>query len=223
MLKRLAASCSFAFAAVLLAPVGAEADTLVWADFSGSDCAGLFSGGAGIENCDVGNDLDTPTGISPFIVKFGFEDENPENIEEVETSDNFPSVTGAEFDLGPGTWSYTPSGDDPGVRFWVAKQGPEFRLHWMVPDSAVGVECPGYNDNYTFDCLNLALIVTSGIWTNPNGGNTVVSHLSFYDTGDPDEELPPIPEPATLLLLGTGLAGVAANARRRSNRRRQGR
>ncbi|HYN84940.1 MAG TPA: PEP-CTERM sorting domain-containing protein, partial [Pyrinomonadaceae bacterium] len=42
------------------------------------------------------------------------------------------------------------------------------------------------------------------------------------DVGRPGAPNEPVPEPATLLLLGTGVAGVAARMRKRRNRSQQG-
>ena len=78
----------------------------------------------------------------------------------------------------------------------------------------------GYNANfYTVKGANGYAIyyvnpdASTGDWTtahlrNP-GGNPSISHLQVSTT--------PVPEPGTLLLFGTGLAGLAAVGRRRKN------
>jgi PEP-CTERM motif len=66
------------------------------------------------------------------------------------------------------------------------------------------------------------LPVTTGTWFTPlnNGGNqTGLSHIDFYDTtGTP---VPPsqVPAPGALVLLGTGLVGMAAAGRKVLGRR----
>lgn len=53
--------------------------------------------------------------------------------------------------------------------------------------------------------------VTSGSWAV--SGQQELSHGNLYGRGTPDI---PIPEPGTMMLVGAGLAGIAARRRRRS-------
>ncbi len=150
-----------------------------------------------------------------------------------------PPEPGEEQDLNiSGTWHNTPTpgeapGDgetfdpamhDPGVKYWAAKAGNGFKLFWEVEDAdLIGMMGPcDPSDPFNVACLDEALVVSSGDWTTPSGKN--LSHLTLYDSEpvtvvDIPDPIDPIPEPATMLLLGTGLVGAAGALRRRRKNR----
>lgn len=227
MVRRLSILSVLAGALLLAAPMQAAADKVVFADFVdvgvNNDCPNYFGAG-GVSTCDVGLPLGVE--ISPIIMKIG-PDGNPDHDADELDELHYPSVTGDEFTINDSTWSYSPDdAEDPTVRFWSIKQGTVWRLYWVVPDDAPCADPSSLQVNYNVGCLTAALPVTSGTLDNgpyAPGGQYAFSHITFFNGGDPtdppcmngDCEPPVVPEPASLLLLGSGLAGVAAVARRR--------
>ena len=166
-------------------PSIARADSILVTTLSGSDCSGAF--GQSFPNCAIPDAYDPDN--TPVIIKFDADG----SVSEI-NSDLFPTISGDEFSFsfgasGSGSWVYSPGSDDPSslVSFFVAKGGPAFNLFSVTGNT--------------------------GSWvtpTNPaNGQPFGLSHLTFYEGGQSVPETPPVPEPATLLLVGGGLAAAA--------------
>ncbi len=200
---------------MLLGSQSASAVVIMVSQFNDNDCSEFF--GTGIDDCQIVGD----TTVSPVIANFAGD------LTFGEANSLFPSVTGNEWSFSTnglgnstGDWIYTPTGADPGIKFWAANAGNDFKLFWEVSDAdADNVLVCGAQGNYDDTgligaCLDAALVVTTGSWTTPPGGildlPMDMSHLTFYGTA------PTVPEPSTLALLALGLLGFGYGHRRSS-------
>lgn len=91
-----------------------------------------------------------------------------------------------------GTWSVTTPGY--ALNFYTVKAANAYAMYFVSPADVTGSWS-------TFD-----------LWSGGYGGNSLeISHFTGYNA-EPSE----VPEPATLILFGTGLAGLASLRRKRN-------
>ena len=106
------------------------------------------------------------------------------------TLESYPAETGHPYRTFGG-WA-----TEDAINFWLVKAGNEFTL-------------------WTYGAPGALNPVDEGYWTtaglvNDQGIPHEISHFSAFTT-----DCNPIPEPATMLLFGTGLAGLAGRLLRR--------
>lgn len=109
-----------------------------------------------------------------------------DDVDEGNYTEGSLSIT-ASPDLKSGTWSFS---DSTALGFYAVKGGTEYALYFVDPAQS------------------------SGDWTSRhtlNDGENIpeISHFSAVPVASP------VPEPASMLLLGAGLAGISAFGRRR--------
>ena len=110
--------------------------------------------------------------------------------------------------LDYGAWD---NGIDPGFTgdfwgdsgTWIAPAGFAEILYYSIKTGS-STNDGGFELYYVKDGFH------SGTWNTVGLGSRNLSHISFWSAGST-----PVPEPATLLLFGTGLLGMAGFARKR--------
>lgn len=127
--------------------------------------------------------------MTPVIIKFNADG----TVSEINSA-LFPTISGSEFsftfgDSDTGSWTYTPGAGDPATL-----------VSFFVAKGG--------------DSFNLFSVNSNGpnAWFTPDGAG--LSHLTFYE-GAADNV---VPEPGTLLLVGSGLLAAQRWRRTRSAR-----
>lgn len=105
------------------------------------------------------------------------------------------SVNWQAYDNNTGTWEVTPTVGT--ISFYAVKANDAFAMYEVQPPESTGSWS-------TFDIWSSGLV-------NVGNEGLEISHFTGYNAT-------PIPEPATLLLLGTGIVGVAGFSRRKLRR-----
>lgn len=116
-----------------------------------------------------------------------------------------PLLLWAKWEVDEGDWESVERGFGDTLSFsgnsgtWSAPSG------WTTQPIYYSVKAGGRGRSGGGFELYYAEGATSGSWNTFGLSNANLSHISFWTTNDSS----PVPEPATMLLLGAGLAGFA--------------
>lgn len=166
--------------------------------------AGDVSGATACQNGIGNNDfLSDPLAVNAQSF-FGFTDwaylQKQNTPGSLETNINYGLTVSPLTGTQTGTWSFNPALWDGYTDVMILLKSGKNKVN------GVDYFFSGY-------LLDKVLMPTSGTWDT---GDKDLSHLTLYARLlKPDNPPPPVPEPGTLLLLGSGLAGVAWYVRKR--------
>ncbi|RKX26680.1 MAG: hypothetical protein DRP47_07780, partial [Candidatus Zixiibacteriota bacterium] len=116
--------------------------------------------------------------------------------------------------------SYFSGGITGGKLDWDSNSIDYFLPEWMVLDYSTNTFLADLfnpfdlNDNYQLiDNNMIGIFFEDGL--DMGLSDTLTVHAYIVNFGEIDEEVAPVPEPATFILLGSGLAGLAFYRRKR--------